>query len=78
MIFYKIFGALLMFSFIALLHGIGTTATELPRGEGWEEEEFSSDDDYYFRATADGVEAGALANSDEANKAAMLGSRWYG
>jgi hypothetical protein len=40
MIFYKIFGALLMFSFIALLHSLGTAATELPVGEGWEEEDF--------------------------------------
>jgi hypothetical protein len=40
MIFYKIFGALLMLSFIALLRGLGTAATELPVGEGWEEEDF--------------------------------------
>lgn len=53
MIFYKIFGALLMFSFIALLHGIGTAATELPRGEGWEEEEFSSNDLIQYRVVSD-------------------------
>jgi hypothetical protein len=40
MIAVKIFGALLMLSFIALLHGLGTAATELPVGEGWEEEDF--------------------------------------
>lgn len=64
MIFYKIFGALLMIGFVALLRGIGSAATELPRAEGWEEEEFSSDDDYYFRVTSEGVEAGALARED--------------
>ncbi len=86
MILLKIIGAVLCFCFITFFIKLGQIASgvnnfcdSLPRGEGWEEEEeFSSDDDYYFRATADGVEAGALANSDEANKAAMLGSRWYG
>lgn len=64
MIAVKIFGALLMLSFIALLHGLGTAATELPRGEGSDEEQFSSDDDYYFRVTQEGVEVGALAQRD--------------
>ncbi len=45
MIAVKIFGALLMLSFIALLHGLGTAATELPRGEGWEEEDESAAND---------------------------------
>jgi hypothetical protein len=40
MIFCKIFGALLMLSFIALLHGLGTAATGLPVGEGWDGEDF--------------------------------------
>jgi hypothetical protein len=60
MIFCKIFGALLMFSFIALLHGLGTTATELPVGEGWEEEE-TSDDEYYFQIANGRVTEGSLA-----------------
>ena len=34
-----------MLSFIALLHGLGTAATELPRGEGWEEEDESAAND---------------------------------
>jgi hypothetical protein len=46
MIFYKIFGALLMIGFVALLHGIGMVATELPRGEGWDEEEFDDPPQY--------------------------------
>ena len=42
-----------MLSFIALLHGLGTAATELPRGEGWEEEDESSvDDPVQFRVVS--------------------------
>ena len=44
-----------MLSFIALLHGLGTTATELPRGEGWEEElhESSANDPVRYDVLSD-------------------------
>lgn len=55
MIAVKIFGALLMLSFIALLHGLGTTATELPVGEGQEEElhESSANDPIRYDVLSD-------------------------
>ena len=45
MILLKIIGLALCFGFVALLHGLGTAATELPRGEGWEEEDESAAND---------------------------------
>ena len=44
-----------MLSFIALLHGLGTAATELPRGEGWEEElhESSANDPVRYDVLSD-------------------------
>ena len=39
------FGLFLRFGFVVLFHGLGAAATELPRGEGWEEEDESAADD---------------------------------
>jgi hypothetical protein len=60
MILLKIIGLFLCFGFVALLHGLGTAATELPVGEGWEEEE-TSDDEYYFQIANGRVTEGSLA-----------------
>ncbi len=67
----KIFGLFLCFGFVAFFWRLSSVASAMtdfcdsvPVGEDWEEEEFSSDDDYYFRATENGVEVGALARED--------------
>lgn len=55
MILLKIIGLALCFGFVALLHGLGTTATELPVGEGQEEElhESSANDPIRYDVLSD-------------------------
>lgn len=53
MIFLKLLGIALMIGFVSLLRGLGEAAASVPMAEGWDEEEFSTNDPVRFRVESE-------------------------